>query len=146
MKRIICLLAALLMLLPLASAINEDLFSKIEDALKPFVGRELPSPFKGMYGNEVVNVYLTDGTAIGYAGTVNGVFTKIGPGSSEEATMNIYVENGNTIASIMQAENPLDKFYELKAEGKIRIEPVGIGKKVKWAVTSSVAKIISWFT
>ena len=132
------------MLLPLVNA--EDLFSKIEEAVRPFVGRELPSPFKGMYGNEVVNVYLADGTAIGYAGTVDGVFAKIGPGSSEDATMNIYVENGDTIQSIMTAENPLDKFYELKAEGKIRIEPVGFGKKVKWAVTSVVGKIISWFS
>ncbi|MBW2965928.1 hypothetical protein KY342_02375 [Candidatus Woesearchaeota archaeon] len=146
MKRVICLLVVLLMLLPLVNADITELLLEVEASVRPYVGRELPSPFKGMYGNEVVNIYLSDGTPIGHAATVDGVFARVGQGASEDATMNIYVTNGNTIASIMQAENPLDKFYELKAEGKIKVEPVGFGKKVKWAVTSAVAKIISWFT
>ena len=146
MRKILCLLIISLMVLPLVNAVDKDLLLKVESALDPYIGKELPSPFKGMYGNEVVNLYLTDNTAIGYAATVDGVLKEIGLGASENATMNIYIQNGDTIASIMEAENPLDKFYELKAEGKIRIEPVGFGKKVKWAVTSAVARIASWFT
>lgn len=151
MKKIICLLVMSLFLVLLVNAQEEtpetaDLFSKIEDAVRPFVGEEIPPPFGSLYGNEVINVYLTDEIPIGYAKTIDGVFAEIGPGEAEEPTMNVYVENGDTIGSIMQAENPLDKFYELKGDGKIKIDPVGIGSNVKYFFTNIIGKITSWFS
>lgn len=124
----------------------EDMFPMIENVVRPFVGKEIPSPFGSLYGNEIVNVYLIDETPIGYAITSDGVFTDFGQGEAEEPTINVYIENGNTIQSIIEAENPLDKFYELKSEGKIKIEPVGVTKKLKWFAASMIGKIISWFT
>jgi len=125
---------------------TEEIFSSIESAVKSFVGEEIPSPIGSLYGNEVVNIYLADETPIGYAITSEGIFTDFGKGEAEEPTINVYIENGNTIQSIMEAENPLDRFYELKAEGKIVIDPVGAGKTIKFFFTNIIGKIISWFT
>ena len=127
-------------MLPLAYA-AEDLYAKIDSALKDYIGAEVP-----MYGNERVNVYLADGTPIGYAITSNGVFYEMGEGKIDDPTMNIYIEDGDTINSIMEADNKLDKFYELKGQGKIKVDPVGFGKNIKYFFTNIIGRIASWFS
>lgn len=154
MKKTICLLIISILLAaflhaqeeieqPIAG--EEDFFPQIESALKPYVGKELGAA-GALYGNEVVNAYTMDGKEIGYVITSDGVFTDLGSGTREAATMNIYVEDGDTINSIMEAEDPLDKFYEFKGEGKIKVEPVGFGKKVKFFFTNIIGRVVSWFT
>ncbi|MBD3354979.1 hypothetical protein GF361_03260 [Candidatus Woesearchaeota archaeon] len=141
MKKIICLFFLILLSSFVFAQNSTEIYSKIEEPVKPYIGREVP-----MYGDEIVNAYLMDETPVGYAITSEGVFKEIGPGETQNATMKVYLENGNTVQSIMDADNPLDKFYELKGEGKIKVDPVGFGKSVKFFFTNMFGRIASWFS
>ena len=55
---------------PTPELISADtVYDSIKVAVTPLIGKEVP-----MYGNEVINVYLEDGTVIGNAVTANKIF------------------------------------------------------------------------
>jgi len=141
MKKIICLFFLVLLSSFVFAQSSTEIYNKVEEIVKPYIGTEIP-----MYGNEIVNVYLKNETAVGYAITSEGIFEEIGPGETQGATMNIYVENAEVIKEIMEADNPLDKFYELKGQGRIEIDPVGFGKSVKFFFTNMFGRVASWFS
>ncbi len=97
MKKIIYMLVALMLVSLVYAQTAEELYAGIEIVVSPFVGRSVP-----MYGDEIVNVYLIDETPIGYAITSDDIFEEIGPGETENSTMNIYIENGRVISGYIR--------------------------------------------
>ena len=120
---------------------DEDIFSYLKPILEPLINAEVP-----LYGNEKANFYTMDGEEIGNAITSEGFFTEFDTGIIENATMNVYVDNLETVKSIVESEDQLKKFYELKGDGNIKIEPIGAKKKVKFFFTNILGKIASWFS
>ena len=146
MKKILLLLSVIVMLLAAFTHAEEpvedaDIFSYLKPILEPLINAEVP-----LYGNEKANFYTMDGEEIGHAITSEGFFTEFDAGAIENATMNVYVDNLETVKSIVESEDQLKKFYELKGDGNIKIEPIGAKKKVKFFFTNILGKIASWFT
>lgn len=119
---------------------DEDIFSYLKPILEPMINAEVV-----IYGNEKANFHTMDGKEIGHAMTSEGFFTEFDAGAIENATMNVYIDNLETVKSIIESEDQLKKFYELKSDGNIKIEPIGTKKKVKFFFTNILGKIASWF-
>ena len=122
------------------------IFDIIEENLAEGVGEPLNGITGGLYGEEIFNIYTLGGAPVGHAVTENKTFTELAPDTVANATMNIFIDEGETAAAVFEAENPLDKFYELKGDGKIKMDPVGVGKTIKYFFTNIVGTVVSWFT
>lgn len=122
------------------------IYGVIEENLAEGVGEPLNGITGGLYGDEIFNIYTMGGAPICHAVTENKTFTELDSGIIANATMNIFIDEEETAAAVFDAENPLDKFYELKGDGKIKMDPVGVGKTIKYFFTNLVGTVVSWFT
>lgn len=106
-------------------------------------GFELPGyvPYK----NEKFNIYTNEGLDVGTLILENKKFKGFDRVISEDFTYKIYLKDMETINSIINSENPLDKFNELKKSKELKIEAKGVFGKVKTGIISFFAKIAGFF-
>ena len=114
------------------------------EQLSPHIGKGLGIAGK-IYGNEAVNFYLIDGTLIGYVKTQGGKFTRFGKGRVKEPTMEVYIESVGVITELNESPRKIDTFYNLKKAGKIKIKPIGLGKKTKYGAANTAGHVVDWF-
>lgn len=145
MKKMLIVLAILIFAsVAYAQESVEGVHNMMLDQLSPYLGRDLGTAGK-VYGNEDVNFYLTDGTLIGYVRTRKGIFEKFGEGKIKEPTMEVYIEGVAVIKELSESLKKIDTFYKLKKAGKIKIKPVGFGKKTKYAFANSLGHLANIF-
>ena len=150
MKKILLLLSIITILISALAYAQEDttppqdsgeeIFSYLEPILEPRIGNKVP-----LYGNERINAYTMDGKDICRAVTSEGLFAEFGKNLGPDPTMNVYVDGLSTVQTIIESEDSLKTFYQLKGDGDIKIEPIGATKKIKFFFTNIVGKIASWF-
>ncbi|HII15204.1 MAG TPA: hypothetical protein HA362_02730 [Nanoarchaeota archaeon] len=114
------------------------------EQLSPHIGRSLGMAGR-VFGNEAVNFYLTDGTLIGYVKTEGGKFTRFGKGRVKEPTMEVYIESVGVVSELSSSPRKIDTFYNLKKAGKIKIKPVGFGKKTKYGTANTLGHVLDLF-
>lgn len=122
----------------------EDVHNLMLEQLSPHIGKNLGFAGK-IYGNEAVNFYLLDGSLIGYVKTEGGKFLKFGKGRVKTPTMEVYIESIDVITELNTSPKKLDTFYKLKKAGKVKIKPIGLGKKTKYGVANTAGHVANWF-
>jgi hypothetical protein len=147
-KQTIILLAALAIAAFSAHAEADpaQMFLVLEEYLGDTVGLPVEGAMGGLYNDETFNIYTMEGSEVAHAIVSDGIFTELNQGVSDSPTMKIYIADEATIREVFDAENPLDTFYELKKEGKIKLDPVGAVKNIKYFFVNLFGIIISWFS
>ncbi|MDD4877595.1 MAG: hypothetical protein PHO02_01005 [Candidatus Nanoarchaeia archaeon] len=122
----------------------EDVHNLMLEQLSPYIGQSLGAVGK-MYGNEAVNFYLLDKSLIGYVKTEGGKFAKFGKGKVKTPTMEVYIESIDVISELNSSPKKIDTFYKLKKAGKIKLQPIGFGKKTKYGFANTIGHIANMF-
>lgn len=122
----------------------EDVHNLMLEQLSPHIGKSLGFAGK-MYGNEAINFYLLDGSLIGYVKTEGGKFVKFGKGKVKTPTMEVYIESIEVISELNESPKKIDTFYKLKKAGKVKLKPIGFGKKTKYGFANTVGHVANWF-
>ena len=129
-----------------ADADPAQMFLVLEEYLSDMVGMPVEGALGGLYNDEVFNIYTMEGSDVAHAIVSDGIFTELNQGISDSPTMKIYIADEATIREVFDSENPLDTFYELKKEDKIKLDPVGAVKSIKYFFVNIFGIIVSWFT
>lgn len=122
----------------------EDVHNLMLEQLSPYVGMSLGAIGR-VYGNEAVNFYLLDKSLIGYLKTEKGKFVKFGKGRVKTPTMEVYIESIDVISELNSSPRKIDTFYKMKKAGKIKIVPVGFGKKTKYGFANTMGHMANLF-
>lgn len=149
MKKQIIILMAVLAITAFSAHAEADpaqMFLALEEYLGDVVGMPVEGALGGLYNNEVFNIYTMEGSDVAHAIVSDGTFTELNQGISGSPTMKVYIADEATIREVFESENPLDTFYKLKKEGKIKLDPVGAVKSIKYFFVNIFGVIVSWFS
>lgn len=151
-KTILLLIAILLLSVSIASAqefrmreetTQNDLCSFAQQRFQ--VGLEIPSFLP--YGNEIMNIYDTDGESIGYMQTQDNILLRMECGQEHpEPTYKIYIKDLQTIKEIMSSKNQIGALNNAKAREDVRIEGVTFDKQVTSFFTNLALSVGGWFS
>jgi hypothetical protein len=125
-----------------ASEIDEEI-----QKLKDFSGEELPGIAGKLFGNERINLYITnnEGEEI-----IVGIITE---DKKFKDILNEEVENPTLIAytdeailrDIGNSEDVLGSFENALSEKRITYKAVGLGNKIKFGFLRVLASVTGWF-
>lgn len=103
-------------------------------------------PEKVPFSNDVFAVYVNQ-EFFGLFDLVNKKITKVSCNLDEEVSYNIYITTDllNSLSSGDLGEDVVGFYNEKKNSGELKIEGVGIGKKIKLSFINFGLKIFGWF-
>ena len=139
-KRLIILFMIVLMS-SLAFA-QGGLYAELKSMTGQYQGEVMPQPFKSVFGNERINIYIDDLNM--NAVTAEGKLIALQEGLLDDPTMNLYSTEA-TINKILNSENAGEDLQNALDNKEITYSGVGTGKKIKLFFVKIAAKIASWF-
>ena len=99
---------------------------------------EVPQFIRDIFGNERINVYITDvsGKVINLGAiTENTRIKEIKGKLIENPSLNVFGDE-TTIKGILNSENRIQEFQDALREGKIRYEGIGFLSSIKFGIIS----------
>ena len=118
-----------------------DLEASVEWAQKNLVGAELPKEASYLVGNERVVLYVEDKEWVLNGITKDNHVESVGKGELENPTLKVYTTS-TTLIEILNSENQLNSFIQAEKGGKIRIDPVGVKRTVKFSIASLLSRFL----
>jgi hypothetical protein len=99
------------------------------------------------FGDDVFDVYLDDGFLVSFE-LVSDEISGVGCEVSESVNYNVFVTSGfvEKIESSSLDSGFIDFYNDNKASGDLKIEAVGIGKKLKLGFINFGLKVAGWFS
>ena len=97
------------------------------------------------YKNERINVYTNEGQVVASVILTDKTVTSLTCNSTTDPTMNVYVQDAQTVTDVFNAASPIDAAHQKVKAGAVRIEGVTPAKKVKTFFAKIGLGIASWF-
>ena len=117
--------------------------AKINAYASQYSGQDIPSPFKSLIKNEVINIYIDDLTW--NVITEDGKLTSISKGEAKDATIMVYTSKA-TIEKILSSGSKAKAAQEALDNKEITYKGATFGKKFKLFFAGIGAKVAGWFT
>jgi len=128
---------------------NNIPYAQIRSTLQPYLGRRLPGNLAQIYGNEHVTFYLgtqANNQVLGHLRTHQGRFVNMGPGTGEKTTMRIYIRDRQAIGELMASNSPMSDLRQMKRDGRIQVEGVGLINQLKNFFISGIGQVLAIFS
>ena len=126
---------------------ESDFQSEVETFSKQVSGSEILGPFALLFGNERINIEVTlvsnTKVTVGLI-TENNAIIKIASGGIEEPTLLVFTDE-TTLRAVVESDNSLQALQRAIKEEKIKYKAVGLGKKIKFKLASTLLKLRSFF-
>ena len=138
MKRGSLFLFLIILIVSLTSAFSIEDYSNLpQDEL---IGEDIPEYLNYLAGNEriVLHVKGKEELKISIV-TINNKITNIEYGEIKNPTLNIYAEE-QVLLNLISSEDPINYFIQANEEKKIRLNGVGILKKMKFSMAPFLLK------
>ena len=124
---------------------DDELYNQIKSNISVYNQHTemIPGFVKSLIGNEEILVVIeknNNDTLLIKAVTENAEITqfdKIENVSQVNPTVNV-TTNEETVRSLMNSDNPVETFKQIRDEGKLDIEPVGVTKKAVFWVAEQI--------
>ena len=125
---------------------NESFESQITALNEQLQGTVLPAPIQSLFGNQRLNIELTDGNNTRNVSVITqeGKIISISPMSLQDPTLIVYSDL-ETISSLFRSKDPSPELRRAFNEGKITYKAVGFANKVKFSVAFFVARLAGNF-
>lgn len=131
----------LIMLIVLSSLVSAVHLEDMNAAIAAVKGKTIPQPFKMLFGNERINVYV--GEERYNVETNNGLIMGFAEGLSDDPTMNVYTSDP-VIDRILNSDSKASAFKDALDNKDVIYEGVGVGKKMKFWFMRRAATIYNW--
>ena len=148
MKKVLLIIVMLFLSSTLVMAQQEELIrQQLSQSLAQVKGAELPTPVAVLFGDERANIQITLDTGMPlelYVVSKEGIVQDIDIGQLDDPTIVIKTSQ-QAVQKIGIAKDPLEEFQKARKDGRVSIEAVTFGGKLKIGFLGVVAKVVSWF-